>query len=58
MPMKHPIMSSVITQLGRLQVEEVRELLGGDELPWALGKLYFNRNGKLESVDLARGTRR
>lgn len=54
MPMKHPTMSAILGQLGRLQVEEVRELLGGDELPWALGKLYFSKDGKLKSVDLAR----
>jgi hypothetical protein len=54
MPVKHPVMASIMGQLGRLQVEEVRELLGGDELPWALGKLYFSKDGKLKSIDLAR----
>jgi hypothetical protein len=54
MPLKHPIMSAIIAQLGRLQVDEVRKLLGGDELPWALGKFYFTKDGKLKSVDLSR----
>lgn len=54
MPIKHPVMSSVIAQLGRLQADEVRKLLGGDELPWALGKLYFTKGGQLKSVDLSR----
>lgn len=54
MPLKHPVMSSVLAQLGRLQVDEVRKLLGGDELPWALGKLYFAKDGKLKSIDLSR----
>lgn len=54
MPLKHPVMSSVVAQLGRLQVDEVRKLLGGDELPFALGKLYFTKNGQLKSVDLSR----
>ena len=43
-----------MAQLGRVQVEEVRKLLGGDELPWALGKLYFTKGGKLKSIDLSR----
>lgn len=54
MPLKHPVMSAIVAQLGKLQTEEVRKLLGGDELPWALGKLYFERNGKLASIDLSR----
>lgn len=54
MPIKHPVMSAIIAQLGRLQVDEVRKLLGGDELPFALGKLYFTKGGKLKSVDLSR----
>jgi hypothetical protein len=54
MPIKHPLMSAIVAQLGRLQVDEVRKLLGGDELPWALGKLYFTKQGRLKSVDLAR----
>lgn len=54
MPLKHPVMSSIVAQLGRMQVDEVRKLLGGDELPFALGKLYFTSDGKLKSVDLSR----
>jgi hypothetical protein len=54
MPVKHPLMTSIIAQIGRMQTEEVRALLGGDELPWALGKFYFTDDGKLKSIDLAR----
>jgi hypothetical protein len=54
MPVKHPVMTAIIGQLGDLQTREVRELLGGDELPFDLGKLYFAKGGKLKSVDLTR----
>jgi hypothetical protein len=54
MPVKHPVMTAIVGQLGRLQTQEVRQLLGGDQLPWALGKLYFSKDGKLKSVDLTR----
>jgi hypothetical protein len=47
-------MTSIIAQLGRMQTEEVRKLLGGDELPWALGRFYFTRGGKLKSIDVSR----
>lgn len=42
MPTRHPLITGLLYQLGRLETDEVKELLGGDELPWALGKLYFN----------------
>lgn len=54
MPRKHPIMSSLFTNLGQIQAEEVRTLLGGDELPFSFGKLYFTEDGKLEEVNLGR----
>lgn len=54
MPVKHPVMTAIIAQLGRLNTEEVRKLLGGDELPYSLGKLMFAKDGKIKSVDLSR----
>ncbi len=54
MPVKHPVMTSIIGNLGRLQTEEVRRLLGGDQLPWALGKFYWSDDGQLKSIDLSR----
>ena len=54
MPAKHPVLASVMGQLGRMQTEEVRKLLGGDELPWALGKFYFVKGDKLKSIDVSR----
>lgn len=54
MPVKHPLMTAIIANLGRMQTEEVRNLLGGDELPWALGRIYWDDNGQLKSIDLQR----
>jgi hypothetical protein len=54
MPVKHPVVTAILAQMGRMQTEEVRRLLGGDELPWALGRFYFTTDGQLKSVDLAR----
>jgi len=61
MPVKHPIMSAILLQMGRLQADEIRELLGGEELPWSLGKVYFDGDGRVagiklrpDSIDLAK----
>jgi hypothetical protein len=54
MPTRHPMMTALLANLSRLQAEEIRQFLGGDELPWGLGKLYYTRGGKLRAVDLAR----
>jgi hypothetical protein len=54
MPVRHPVMTAMLAQLGRMQTEEVRRLLGGDELPWALGRFYFTKGGKLKSIDVSR----
>lgn len=54
MPLKHPVMSGILAQLGRLKVEELRELYGGDNLPWALGRYYIDKAGGPLMVDLGR----
>ncbi|HUR86961.1 MAG TPA: hypothetical protein VMY78_16630 [Solirubrobacteraceae bacterium] len=54
LPARHPLIASLVGQLGRMQTAEVRRLLGGDELPWALGKFYTSKDGKLQSVDVSR----
>jgi hypothetical protein len=53
MPTRHPLITGLLYQLGRLETDEIKEMLGGDELPWALGKLYFN-DGKT-AIDFYRG---
>lgn len=52
LPVKRPVTAGILYQLGRLETDEVRELLG-DNLPWGLGKLFFE-DGKL-SIDAYRG---
>lgn len=54
MPVKHPLMTAIIGQLGKLQTEEVRRLLGGNEMPWSMGKFYYSSGGELKSINVAR----
>ena len=55
MPVRHPVMASIALKLGQLHVEEVKDLLGGDQAPWAFGRVFFEgKNGDLRSVDLLR----
>jgi hypothetical protein len=54
MPFEHPLTTAAIARLGQLQSEEVRKLLGGDALPWQLGKFYWNDDGTMKSVNVGR----
>jgi len=54
MPVEHPLMTGIMGRLGQLQSEETRKLLGGDALPWQLGKYYWNDDGTLKSVNVGR----
>lgn len=54
LPVKHPVVTAIAANLSQLQSEEVRTLLGGDELPFAFGKFYWEDDGTLKEVDLAR----
>lgn len=54
MPLQHPIMTTVLAQLGQLHADEVRQVLGGDALPYQLGKVYFTDDGKLREIDLSK----
>jgi hypothetical protein len=53
LPAQHPVLLSIAGKLGQLQQDEL-ERLGVEDLPWASGRLYFKRDGKLMQVDLAR----
>jgi hypothetical protein len=53
LPAHHPVLASIAAKLGQLQQEELRKL-GVTDLPWAGGRLYFERGGKLHQIDLAR----
>lgn len=54
MPFKHPVTTAVLANLGRMQTDEVRDLLGGDEMPWAMGRLYWTEDGQLKHIDAQR----
>lgn len=53
MPVRHPVMGQLLAQLGRMNAEDVREILGGDALPFQLGKLYFTKDGQVREIDLS-----
>ena len=40
MPFEHPIMLSILTQLGRLQRDELERIFGTDIPPWEVGNFY------------------
>jgi hypothetical protein len=47
MPVEHPIMSSILLQLGRLEKDELKRIFGPDTPPiWEIGN-YYSKNGKL-----------
>jgi hypothetical protein len=54
LPVRHPIALGLTAELANLHNQEVRELLGGDEAPWAYGRIFFEKDGRLSSVDLGR----
>lgn len=55
LPIKHPIAGAIAAKLGQLHVEEVKDLLGGDEAPWAFSRIFIEgKGGELKSIDLAR----
>lgn len=54
LPVRHPLASAITAKLSQLHREEVKQLLGGDEAPWAFSRIFFEKNGELRSIDLAR----
>jgi hypothetical protein len=55
LPRTHPITVAILGKLALLGAEESREILGGDQLPWGLGKFYWrNADGEVMELDLAR----
>jgi hypothetical protein len=58
MPVKHPVTMSIIAKLTQLHNQEVSDLLGGPDTPWAFSRIYsgvrYNkRKGKFEFKDPA-----
>ena len=44
MPIEHPLMSSILLQMGRLENDELHKLFGGDLPAWEIGN-YFTGDG-------------
>jgi hypothetical protein len=56
LPVHHPIATALVGEMAQLHNDEVKKLLGGQDMPWANSRVFFNKNGKLTSVDLMRAS--
>jgi hypothetical protein len=56
LPIKHPIATALVGEMGKLHNDEVKKMLGGQDLPWAYSRVFFNKNGKLTSIDMLRAS--
>jgi hypothetical protein len=54
LPVKHPLAAAVAGKLAQLHNDEVRDLLGGPDAPWAYSRVFFEKDGKLRSIDFGR----
>lgn len=54
MPVEHPVVTSVLSKISQIGEDEVREMLGGEELPWGIGKIYYKKDGELHEYSLFR----
>jgi hypothetical protein len=45
MPVKHPIMASIVAKLAALHNDEVTHMLGGDQAPWAYSRIFTSKKG-------------
>jgi hypothetical protein len=54
LPTKHPVTVAILGKLALLGAQESRDILGGDQLPWGLGRVYWRSGGKVMQIDLAR----
>jgi hypothetical protein len=45
MPIHHPMMSAILTQVGRLERDELEQIFGADVPPWEIGN-YYSQDGK------------
>jgi hypothetical protein len=52
LPAEHLAMTGLLAELGSMKADELAELFGEDNLPWNSGKLYFDSDGDLKSIDL------
>ncbi len=52
MPVRHPILSTIMTQLGRLQTDELERIFGTQPPPWELAN-WYSEDGK-QRVNIGR----
>jgi hypothetical protein len=49
MPVKHPLVLAAVAKLAQLHNQEVKDLLGGNDAPWAFSRIFF-RSGSPGSI--------
>jgi hypothetical protein len=54
LPFKHPIATALVGALGQLHKDEVQKILGPNPAAWTYGRVFFDKNGKLTSIDMTR----
>jgi hypothetical protein len=54
LPFKHPIVTALVGELGKLHKDEVQQILGPNPPPWDYGRVFFDKGGKLTSIDFTR----
>jgi hypothetical protein len=54
LPLKHPIALALVGELGQLHKQEVQKILGPNPAAWTYGRVFFDHNGKLTSIDFTR----
>lgn len=52
MPVEHPLMASILLQMGRLQNDELHKLFGGDVPVWEIGNYFTDDGHKLSLTRL------
>jgi hypothetical protein len=56
LPLHHPLATALVGDLAQMHNDEVKKLLGGANLPYAYSRLFFDKNGKLTSIDFNRAS--
>lgn len=51
MPVEHPLMSSILLQVGRLEKDEIERIFGTEPPPWEYGNFYGTGSGFGKDVD-------
>ena len=54
LPFKHPVATALVGTLGQLHKDEVQKILGPNPAAWTYGRVFFDKQGKLSSIDFTR----